>query len=312
MKHKVIFISFCILFSLFIPYILTMLINGKNEEDIYEKDKLGKIIHITEGESNSKIDIEEFIPCVIISQLPIESEEELLKAQAVVIRTYILKKMVDLEEINATELDLPYVTYTQMQKMWEGEFTKNYKMINKIVEKTNHEVIKFDNQLITPYYHEASVGATRTANEIFVGEDYPYLQSVESLQDIEAKNYLSIKYFAKEELINRLKEYNSTVILDPNTLLESVVVSRKCSAGYVLDVNIGDTTMSGEEFAGCLELNSSFFSIEDYEGQIRIITKGIGHGIGLSLYGAESLARDGSSYKDIISYYYKNIILESV
>lgn len=311
MKRKVMFIIFCILFTLLFPYFITMLINGKNEADVYETDKSGRTVIISDGESNSKVDVEEFIPCVLSAQLPTTQEEEALKAQAVILRTYILKTMGDSLEINASELELPYLTYSKMQKTWKDDFADNYNKLIKAVLGTNLEVMRVNDQLIAPYYHEASAGATRNGNEVFGNEEYPYLQSVESLQDVEAKNYLSIKYYSDEEFIEKLKSYRNELELDASTVADSISVTQKCSAGYALEVNVGNVTMSGEDFAACLELNSSFFTVEKYEEKIRIITKGIGHGLGLSMYGANCLANEGKSYQEILSYYYKNIVLES-
>jgi stage II sporulation protein D len=311
MKQKLTFLITCIVFSLFIPYVLTIWINGKNEADVSEVDKIGKTVTITDNGTDSKLDVEEFIPCVLMSQLKIDSEEEALKAQAVIIRTYILKQMGDQKEIKASDLDLPYLTYSGMQKSWGDNFAGNYNKLIKIVEKTGNEIIKYNDQMIIPYYHEASVGTTRNGNEVFGNEDYPYLVSVDSKEDVEADNYLSIKYFSTDDFINKLKAYNDAINLDPNTLPDTISITKQDSAGYALEVKVGDVTMTGDEFVNCLGINSACFSIENYEGEIRVITKGIGHGMGLSMYGAENLAGEGKSYKDILSYYYKNIVIDN-
>lgn len=311
MRKKLFFIIVCMVITLLTPYLLTMLISGKNEVNIYDSDTSGKTVIIKDGETTSKIDVEEFIPLVITAQLPIDWEEEALKAQVVIIRTYIIKNMGDLNEINAEDLKLPFLSYTQLQQTWKENFADNYNKLTKIILDTDFEVIKYKDALINPYFHEASVGLTRNANEVFKTDEYPYLESVESLKDIEAKNYLTIKYLTKEEIIQKLKAYKSELVVDAQTLLESIVINSKCSAGYALEVKVANIIMTGDEFSSCLELNSSFFTIEEFEENVRIITKGIGHGIGLSIYGADILASQGKSYKDILSYYYKNITLES-
>ena len=96
----------------------------------------------------------------------------------------------------------------------------------------------------------------------------------------------------------------------PENILESVVVETRDSSGYATQVKIGEKTVAGEEFRGYLGLNSACFSLKEVENKVRIVTKGLGHGLGLSQYGANELAKEGKNYKEILKHYYKDISIE--
>ncbi|HWT27632.1 MAG TPA: stage II sporulation protein D, partial [Mobilitalea sp.] len=88
---------------------------------------------------------------------------------------------------------------------------------------------------------------------------------------------------------------------------DKVKVSERDSAGYVTKIDLGSKSVPGEEFAKVVGINSNHFYIEDYEGKVRIICNGVGHGVGLSQYGANVMAENGSSYKDILTHYYTGV-----
>jgi stage II sporulation protein D len=108
------------------------------------------------------------------------------------------------------------------------------------------------------------------------------------------------------DLLNR---YYTNLSLSEETFFDDVVITSRDSAGYVLQIDLGDLTVSGEEFAKVLGLPSNHFYIENYEGNIRIVCNGAGHGVGLSQYGANAMAENGSTYSEILAYYYTGIDL---
>ena len=92
--------------------------------------------------------------------------------------------------------------------------------------------------------------------------------------------------------------------------MESIVIETRDSSDYVIQMKIGEKTVTGEEFREYLSLNSACFFLKEVENKVRIVTKGLGHGLGLSQYGANELAKEGKSYKEILEYYYKDISIE--
>lgn len=114
----------------------------------------------------------------------------------------------------------------------------------------------------------------------------------------------------KKELADKLNQACPEAALTEDGLAEQITVTKRDSSEYALEVAVGKQAMAGEDFRDCLGLNSSCFSIKEVEGKMRIVTKGMGHGIGLSQYGANEMAKAGSDYKEILKYYYKDVTVQ--
>lgn len=301
-----IIISFCIFF----PTAFTIFINGREKAPAINSQDSGKTIIIEDNFTKLKMDMEEFIPCVLVNQISIDSSSEAIKAQAVVLRSYILKFMGDKDSINAKDLNLPYITFEELKKIVDKDFPEYYQKLHKLVSETFGEVIKYDGKIIMPYFHGISAGKTRNAAEVFAEGEYPYLVSKESPEDLSAADYLTITYLSREEFSQKLKDFNREIIISDDNALETIQIVSRCSAGYISCVQIGSLTFTGDEIQKCFGLCSPYFEFEEYENEIRIICKGNGHGLGLSIYGAIKMAEKGSSYKDIINYYYTDVTIE--
>lgn len=326
------------LIILIFPVLITLVVNKINVSKKTETKLSGKIIEVDNGKYTIKMDMEDFIPCVLMAQMPIDSPKEVLKAQAVVIRTYILKQMGENTEITLEQLGLPYVSYGKLRDMWFREyrmeypdtvagmvgnltglgasriFEQNCDYLNNIISKTDMMVLKNNGELILPLYHGVSNGKTRNGINI-LGTDYNYLKSVKCDTDLQAKDYLGVTYVSMEQLKNKLAE-NDIVIyknkeelfdsenLDLQTLISLIDISNKDDAGYVLLVKIADTEIMAEDFAKALGLNSTAMEISEYEKGIRITTKGCGHGYGMSLAYSEQLAKNGMQWQKILKFFY--------
>ena len=113
-----------------------------------------------------------------------------------------------------------------------------------------------------------------------------------------------------DEYMKKLKELCPEFECIPEKILESVTVAERDSSDYVTKVAVGEQTITGEEFRNHFKLNSSCFYLKEVENQVRIVTKGLGHGLGFSQYGANVLAKEGKEYKELLQYYYKDISIE--
>ena len=168
----------------------------------------------------------------------------------------------------------------------------------------------YDGKPIHAAFHAVSAGKTRDAREALQREDEPYLAQADSAMDIPSPDFLKVVFMEKEEFYSKLKEACPELEAAPENILESVVVETRDSSGYATQVKIGEKTVAGEEFRGYLGLNSACFSLKEVENKVRIVTKGLGHGLGLSQYGANELAKEGKNYKEILKHYYKDISIE--
>lgn len=293
------------LLALLIPYIITLVWTGTIRGEAKQPEMIsGKKIRL-DRDQTSYMDVEEYLIGVVGKQIPADYGQEALKAQAIIARTYIYKQMGGESEIMESALDMDYLEEKQLEALWGSEgFVESYEQIQEAVEATQGTVITWEGELIDALFHRASAGQTRNADE-----NHPYLQSVESLRDVEAENYLSVTSWSAEDFAARISGVKEGVQVLPEQVPEAIQLIEKEEGGYVKQIQIGNHTFTGEEIQAALGLSSSCFSLEGYEGQIRAVCKGIGHGYGMSQYGARVKAQDGMMAEEILGYYYKNVVV---
>lgn len=300
-----------IIITLTIPTAFTLFFGKKTEGRIYMTSDSGRFITMEANGIIEKMDVESFIPCAIMGQLSIENEEELLKSFAVIIRTYIYKEMGDNDSISADKLNIPYVSYSEMEALWEDKFPDNYNRLMKIMSNTSLEIITSNGNVISPYYHSISGGNTRSGNEV-LGEEFSYMCSASCPDDKASAEYFKAYYYENADFAKLVRTIDSEIIIDDTAPLENVQIVSRDGAGYVMDLTIGNRTVNGTSFYEAMNINSPSFMIEEYNGGVRITTYGKGHGLGVSLCYASVLAKNGSSYKEILNYFYTNIDISSV
>lgn len=298
-KVNIAVISFISLFALFFPYIVTIINMKKADVRIFKPEMSGKYVTISNGGEHIEIDIELYIPLVLYSIMPESYEEETLKAMTVIIRTYIIHKMDGAGKINVEELGLPYTTYVELEKKWGTKYEEKYNYTMKLIENTNKQVIYYEGKAIYPYYHEISAGVTNSG-------EYGYLQSVESKEDMQAEEYLGVLYFTAENMCEKLQSMINTDLTGKN-LIEEITLNMEDNNEYVRSISIGETVIGAEDWQKMFELPSTAFTFEPFSDGYKMVSKGKGLGKGLSIYGAEKMAKEGKSYDEIIKYYFTGV-----
>jgi stage II sporulation protein D len=254
-----------------------------------------------------RIDLEQYLISVVAAYVPDSYEAEMYKVMAVLFRTHIRKVFLgeaeDTTEIMEEKIQLSAYTLEEMRTLWQEDFTSEYEAIRKAVSDTEGEVLLYQGELIEPFFHECSAGKTRTLG------GYPYLKAADSSQDSRAENYLTMVVLTREELAEAVRAAEGADIVIGESY-EDAIRTESSDGLYVshvsMDVASGETfSMSGERFAKILGLPSPAFSIETYNGKCRILCRGNGSGLGLSLYGADQLALEGVNYREILSRYYQ-------
>lgn len=245
------------------------------------------------------LSLEEYIPGVVMAVVPSDYDTETIRAMSVVIRTYLTQQLYECDEhlLNVDELNIMSIS-TQSLKNSLGEdiYNDTMKKYEEAAEYTKGETITYKGKIIVPLYHMVSSCSTRDAGELFC-EDVPYLKSVSCKDDVRSREYLKIVDIKKDEF-ERQAGANAHV-------------SKLDSAGYVLAVESDNGSISGEDFAAMFDINSSCFSLEYLDDdKVRIVSKGVGHGMGLSVYGANELAKQGKNYKEILEYFYAGTKIE--
>lgn len=298
---------FCVLILLgALPYIITIVLQGnETKEKGQPSSVLGNTEFFTDNSQDTdglNLDIESYVTGMVAKEIPVTYETEALKAQAVIARTNLMAAMEQKGELPET------VSQKELLALWgEEEYGRNYRRLVSAVEDTKGVVITYQGNYIYAAFHAVSAGSTRSAGDALGKEDMIWLSAVESPEDIPAEDYLKVVFLGKEEFIQWISRAFPEVSVDKEHPLDSILVEERDKGCYVLQMKIGEKQISGEEFRNALELNSACFYLKEVEGEIRIVTKGLGHGLGLSQYGANQLAMEGLGYQEILSYYFKNV-----
>ena len=264
------------------------------QEDTYSKQ-------VTIYRSNGNVvsmDLEEYLIGVVGAEMPASFQMEALKAQAVVARTYALKLLASGKKLTDTVSTQVYKDNNELKKLWGNSYSTYYQKIKEAVTSTKGVSVYYQGNYINALYHSTSNGKTEDASMVW-GNSVPYLKSVDSKWDIQASSYLRE---IKEDFTNIL----NLLGVSSDTNIQFEVISRD-ESGRVEKIKVGDKIFDGVTFRNLLKLRSTDFSIMVINNQVSITTKGYGHGVGLSQYGANGMAQEGYTYKEILKHYYTGV-----
>lgn len=299
---------------LLLPFILTLIFS--NIRTHHSLEIMDFQVYYEKNGIKQELTFDEYLIGVVAANMPAAYHIEALKAQAVISRTYALYNISLLSdeyhtkrEFTTSELGLSYISLNEMEQFWGSDsYVAYFTKLENCVYGTNNEYLIYEDDIILPVFFGTGTGYTRDAKEAW-GIDIPYLVSVSSKQDVTSIHYLRISEYDPAILIGLLKQISPSLSISEKSFHDDISILERDSTGYVLRIAVGDLTISGEEFAMSLGLNSNHFYIEDYEGKVRIICTGVGHGVGLSQYGANAMAEEGYSYIDILTHYYTGVKL---
>lgn len=258
---------------------------------------------ITIYRSNGSIinlNMTDYLIGVVSSEMPASFNLEALKAQSVLARTYALKAKQTGKKLTDTVSTQSYIDIDQMKNKWENSFNTYYNKIKNAVENTNGEYLSYNGNYIEALYHSTNNGKTESSLDVF-GNYYPYLISVSSEYDKNASSYLRTINTPLDTISNKLG-------LNLNN--DSVIsILSYTDGGNIKEININGNNFSGKKVRELLGLRSADFDISISDNNANITTRGYGHGVGMSQYGANGMANAGYSYKDILSHYYPGTTL---
>lgn len=270
-----------------LPYIITVFLNGPTVTTSAKVDE-GVIMVENEGKE-TEMSIEEYCIGRLAKEIPATYEKEALKAQAVLVRTTVYGQI--LESGSSTVLPDEFWTTEEMRKQWgAGKYSTNYDKLKTAWKETDGQVLMYGDKPANVPYCRLTNGSTRDGAEVLGSEDYPYLKIKECPLDVESK------------------EQMRTIILDEM----DVEVTGTDTAGYVLSVRAGEETVNGEEFRKTYGLASSCFTLQNYDGKLRITTRGVGHGLGMSQYTANRMAENENTFDEILAYFFEGTELKEV
>ena len=283
--------------------------NSSNENTSTETSKKEETIKtptfknpVTIKRSNGSIitlELEDYIIGVVSAEMPASFHSEALKAQAIAARTYALKTIKDGKTLTDTVSTQAYQDNEQLKAKWGSSYNTYYNKVKNAVTATEGLVMKYNGSLINAYYHSTSNGYTEDSTTVF--GSYPYLKSVESPVDKNVASYLKTVAMSYEEISNKLGI--------PVTSLSTIKLERN-NSNRVDKIIIDDNVYGGIEFRTKLGLRSTDFELNLNASNISITTRGYGHGVGMSQYGAHEYAKSGMSYQNILKHYYTGITIE--
>ena len=257
----------------------------------------------------------DYVVGVLAGEMDSDSPKEALKAQAVAAYTYALYKR-NLRIENGLEYDVAsdfssdqeYLSKTEQVALWQDEYSKKRGILEEIANEVKGIAITFEGRPILAVYHSVSSGKTESAASVW-GGNYPYLQSVASDGDLLSPNYKSEVIYSAFDFADRALDLGVTLVGAPETWLGEY---ERGDGGYVATYSLFGHEIRGVDMRAAYSLPSADFELE-YVGEKFIFTvRGSGHGVGMSQYGAKTLAEQGANFKEILTHYYSGTVVEKI
>ncbi len=295
------------LITLLIPYItIQFLFTNSTEEFMFTRNEQVRVYR-NDSKKIENIPLEEYVMGVVAGEMPASFELEALKAQAVASRSYVMYQMVknknkDYDVID-TVLNQVYLDSNTLKKKWGSKYEQYLGKIKEAVTETAYEYVIYDGKIAETLFFSTSTGYTENSEEIFVSK-VPYLRSVESKWD-------NISPVFNEENKYQLDKFLKQLNLKVSDQL-NVKITSKTKGGRIKKIVINEKEFTGDEIVKKFNLRSTCFEIELIDNYVYITTKGYGHGVGMSQYGAQGMALAGYTYDEIIKHYYTNVEIKKI
>ncbi len=279
-------------------------------DDKTENEETLRVL-FTEDNAIKTVTVTEYVTGVVLAEMPAEYEPEALKAQAVVAYTYALykadlRKKEDYDVTDSHQSDQAFLTETEAKERFGNSYQKYLDKVSAAVGEVKGIKITYDGKPILASCHSISSGKTESA-EVIWGGKYPYLKPVESVGDLLSPDYLSKASFSADELKTALESLDLDLDSDASKWLGKITRS---DSGTVLTVNIGKKDIKGSALRSALKLRSSNFDVEYSDKKFNFTVRGYGHGVGMSQYGAQFMALQGSDFEEILNWYYTDCKIE--
>ena len=276
-----------------------------------------KLLHKKTGEIE-EVPIDTYLYSVVSAEMPADFELEALKAQAVVARTYTIYKIKNKKHDNSDICDdstccQAWISKENRLSKWEeSKRESNWQKIEQCVNETKGKIITYKNEPINAFFHSNSGGKTEIPVNVWGGgTNLPYLKSVETAGEEGYSQYNSEVDLSRDELLNKLKEKYQDIQIDFNND-DDIKIIESTESNRVKTIKFGNHEISGVEARSLLGLKSTNFEIIKENERIKFIVKGYGHGVGMSQTGADTMAKEGKNYEDIIHHFYTDVEIKDI
>ena len=270
-------------------------------------------VNITKENRIEEVQIEEYVKSVVSGEMLVSFDDEALKAQAIAARTYIAAKRLRPCNI-ANGGDVCDTTHCQVYinkdvrlEQWGSNAEEYWNKISNAVDNTKGMVLTYNNELVLyPQFFSTSSGMTENAVDVF-SNSVPYLVSTESKGEEIAPKYETEFPFNIPEFVNKINDKYKEASITSENLKNNIEILSRSVAGGIKELRIGKTKVKGLDFRLALGLSSTNFEYVINENEIVFKCKGYGHGVGMSQWGANVMAKSGADYKDILTHYYTGV-----
>lgn len=296
----------------------------QNEEVIpkvtydYKKYNTVKLYH-AKSKKVEELSLDEYLYGVVSAEMPASFEEEALKAQAVVARTFTLYKIVhnSKKHENADICDdstccQAWISKEDRLARWEDSKKDEYwNKIVKAVNTTQGKIITYNGEPINAFFHSNSGGTTEAPINVWGGSGYPYLQAVTTAGEDAYSQYASNVTVTQKQFTETIQKEHKDFKIDFSKK-DCIKVKEYTEGNRVKTIQVGNLSLSGVEIRTLFGLRSANFKITMEKQNIKFEVTGYGHGVGMSQTGADSLAKQGKTYEEIILHFYTGVKVEDI
>ncbi len=273
-----------------------------------QEDDLIVTVLRTQSSTVENVPLEEYVVGVVATEMPADFELEALKAQALSARTYIVKTKLSQKDSTDSDVtdstkDQVYKNDQELRKLWGNDYEWRIDKIQQAVNETRGLVLTYDGQPITASFFSTSNGRTENSEDYWTSP-LPYLRSVDSHWDVDSPKFDNTVTISATDFEKKLgvKIDKGQTVVEPN---------KRTEGNRVANITIGGKSFTGKEIREKLGLRSSDFVMKRDGQKITISTKGFGHGVGMSQYGANGMAKEGKKYTEIVAHYYSGTVISS-
>ena len=282
-------------------------------------------LKVNEDKKIRELDLEEYLIGVVAAEMPAEFAVEALRAQAVAARTFAYGRIKDLyksEDDVHSGANLctnfahcqAWISKEEALKKWsESTAEELWNKIKDSVKDTEGLIIVYNGTITNPVFHSTSGGKTENAEDVWDVGPVAYLKSVVSEGEETSPSFKTISTLNASAFCKTLKACYPDIKLNEKDVFKDIKVLEYTEGERVKTIKIGNLTLKGTDVRNVFSLKSANFELEkDEKGMIKITTYGYGHGVGMSQWGANSMAKNGATWEDIIKHYYIGVDIDTI
>ncbi len=299
-----------------IPFLIISSFVSENKTEEEQEGTIETIsVYIAEEDRVEDMNVNQYLKEVVAAEMPAEFYPEALRAQAIAARTYLVNRINAYKNSQIPEEHKgayicteathckAWISEEKRREMWGADKADEYwGKISDAVESTGRLIVTYNDQPISAVFHSTSSGFTENAKDVW-GGDVDYLVSVKSEGDEQSPRYQDEKNYTIDEFKKIAEEKIEGVNWD-NYIIGDI---KRSDAGGIISIDVGGIAVKGTDFRFMYDLRSTNIQIEQTDNNIKLSTKGYGHGVGMSQYGANYLASIGKNYEDILKTYYTGV-----